>query len=378
MAKRVVENINKEILCECREQVGMDLLEVKKKVPKIAEIEQGTQKPTFKQLETLAKLYRVPRWVFIAESLPEEYQFVRAVPAFRQFANSDTEAFDDSKVRGLVAKVERFRSLILELREDMSEAVGAFTPPRIQQDANPNNVARQIENWLKIPERRPDFTQWKAMLEEKGIFIFMTSKYKGWSHIERELLRGMAIYHSTLPIIIINDSDARKAQSFTLFHELGHLLRKENALDDWKEQTKRIEKWCDKLAGNVLMPADKFHGAVQGVDDWAEVKKIARTFKVSSYACLVRMRQLRIIDQTKYNDYEVQLQNEYKALRKKLQDNPGGPARNRPVEVLNQYGHIYTKALFQAYHNKEIGLHKLSQLFDLKKTSYVLQMEGQL
>ena len=72
MAKRV-ENINKDILCQCREQVGMDLFEAEKKVKKIAEIEQGTQKPTFKQLETLAKLYRVPRWVFIAESLPEEY-----------------------------------------------------------------------------------------------------------------------------------------------------------------------------------------------------------------------------------------------------------------------------------------------------------------
>lgn len=377
MAKRV-ENINKDTLCQCREQVGMDLFEVEKKVKKIAEIEQGTQKPTFKQLETLAKLYRVPRWVFIAESLPEEYQFDRAVPAFRQFVDSDTEVFDDPKVRGLVARVERFRSLILELREDMSEAVVVFSPPKIQQNANLSDIARQIEEWLNIPAKRPDFPQWKAMLEEKGVFIFMTSKYKGWSHIERELLRGMAIYHPTLPIIIINDSDARKAQSFTLFHELGHLLRKENALDDWKEQNIRTEKWCDKLAGNVLMPADKFRGTVQDVDDLAVVKKIARTFKVSAYACLVRMRQLRIIDQTKYDDYEAQLKKEYKELRKKLQNKDSGPARNRPVEVLNQYGHIYTKALFQAYHNKEIGLHKLSQLFDLKRTSYVLQMEGQL
>ncbi len=377
MAKRV-ENINKDILRQCRVQVGMDLFEAEKKIRKIAGIEQGTQKPTFKQLETLAKLYRVPRWVFIAESLPEEYQFARAVPAFRQFANSNTEAFDDSKVRGLVAKVERFRSFILELREDMSEAVAAFEPPKIQQGASISYVAGQIEDWLHIPRRRPDFFQWKAMLEDKGVFIFMTSKYKGWSHIERDLLRGMAIYHSTLPIIIINDSDARKAQSFTLFHELGHLLRKENALDDWKEQNKRIEKWCDKLAGNVLMPTDKFQSNIRDVDDLDVVKTVARRFKVSAYACLVRMRQLQIIDRRRYDDYEAQLKEEYKELRKILKNKVGGPPRNRPKEVLNQYGHIYTKAFFQAYHNKEIGLHKLSQLFDLKRTSYVLQMEGQL
>ena len=65
-------------------------------------------------------------------------------------------------------------------------------------------------------------------------------------------------------------------------------------------------------------------------------------------------------------------------LQKKLKDSTGGPSRDRPQEVLNQYGHIYTNVLFQAYHNQEIGLHKLSKLFNLKKSSYVLEMEGML
>jgi transcriptional regulator with XRE-family HTH domain len=68
MAGRV-ENINNDILRQCREQIGLSLPVVAKKVAKIAAIEQGDQKPTFKQIDTLADLYKVPRWVFISANI---------------------------------------------------------------------------------------------------------------------------------------------------------------------------------------------------------------------------------------------------------------------------------------------------------------------
>ena len=70
-----------------------------KKVPKIEKIESGEQKPTFKQLDTLADLYSVPRWVFISEQLPGKYQFNKSVPAFRQFADSNSDIFSRSEER---------------------------------------------------------------------------------------------------------------------------------------------------------------------------------------------------------------------------------------------------------------------------------------
>ena len=345
---------------------------------KIAAIEQGDQKPTFKQIDTLADLYKVPRWVFISDHLPEKYKFDKAIPAFRQLADSNADIFSEHKVRSLTARVARFRELILELREDMGEPVTAFHPLDLKRNATPDFVAQQVRDWLDITEESFDFSKWKEMLEEKNIFVFMTSKYMGWSHVDRELFRGLAIYHQKLPIIIINDSDAKKAQSFTLFHELGHLLRKESAIDDWSAYHQRVEKWCDELSGNVLMPAEQILSAVDNIDDLDAVKDIAKCFKVSPYACLVRLRQMMIIDQDAYLGFEAQLKAEYRKLQKKLKESDGGPARNRPQEVLKQYGHIYANALFQAYHNKEIGLHKLCQAFDLKRASYALEMGRQL
>lgn len=372
-----VEKINTDILRICREQIGLDISDVAKKIKKIANIENGEHKPTFNQINTLAELYKVPRWVFISESLPKQYQFNKAVPAFRQFAHERAELFSSHKIRSLTARVEQLRDLILELRDDMGESMEPFDAPILDSRASSNSTAKKVREWLNATDNL-DFSNWKEKLEEKGVFVFTTSKYKGWSNINKALFRGLAIYHSTLPVIIINDSDAKKAQSFTLFHELGHLLRKESAIDDWDDHHQQVERWCDELAGNVLMPIEPFRAAAGDINDLDAVKSIAKNFKTSAYSCLVRLRQLRIIEQANYTAFETQLKDEYAKLQKKLRESSGGPARNRSQEVLKQYGKIYANALFQAYHNKEIGLHKLCQAFDLKRASHALEMEQQL
>ena len=373
-----VENVNPEILRKCREQIGLSLSDVKKRVGKIAAIEQEGHKPTFNQLDTLAELYKVPRWVFVSESLPEQYQFSRSF-SFRKFTDNYEEIFSHPEIRRVTAMVERFRNLVLELRKDMDEPVDLFDPPMLESDASASSVATQVRKWLGAEESL-DFQEWKEKLEEKNIFIFTTSKYRGWSHVGERRFRGLAIYHSTLPIIIINNSDTRKAQTFSLLHELGHLLRKKSEIDEWKDTDQDVETWCNELAANVLMPPKEFRTATHRhhIDHLKDVYKVAKSFKVSRYACLVRMKQLRIIDSEAYRKLETELKEFYEEEKRRFEENNAQPSRSRPNEVLDQYGHIYTKALFQAYHNQEIGLHRLCKLFDLKRASDVLQLEQSL
>ncbi len=374
----IIDNINTEILRQCRQQIGLNILEVKGKIKKIEEIEEDKQKPTFNQLNTLAQLYNVPRWVFISDKLPEKYKFDKALPSFRKFMDSDDKAFKSPKVRGLITKVERFRELIIELIEDAGEKTAPFNPPKLKNNITEKAAANKIKNWLNIKEKSLSFDKRKEKLEKKGVFIFMTSKYKGWSYIDKKIFRGLAIYHSVLPIIIINDSDAKKAQSFTLFHEFRHLLGKESVIDNsWQDSEKR----CDEFAGNLLMPAKQFKSAVDSathISDMSDIKKIATKFQVSPYACLVRLLQLNMISTHHYENLEQQLKSEYEKVKKKLKEAKGGPPRKREREAFNQYGGLYTKIIFQAYHNKEIGLNKLCQLFDFKKTSYAFKLEGYL
>lgn len=370
-----VDNVNPAILRQCREQMALSVESVKKKVSLIEDIENSKKSPTYKQLDTLADLYKVPRWVFISEELPSEYDFVESVPAFRQFTRQTEEVFSDPKVRGLVAQVGRLRELALELREAIGEPVERLSLPNVEGQGNSRSeLANAVRSWLKV-KGNLEFPGWRSKLEQKGIFVFLTDKYKGWSHIEKEF-RGLSIYHPVLPIIIVNDSDAKRAQSFTLLHELGHLLKKKNAVDSWSDENKEEEKWCDKLAGEVLMPRALFLSEVShaGMDSLEAIKRVARKFRVSPYACLVRLRNLRKISQDTYSEFEGELEREYRELQKKRRENPGGISRNRAQEALNQYGRIYTNTLFQAYYNKKLSLHKLSKLFDLKQASQALEL----
>jgi len=372
-----VENVNEEILKQCRIQIGLHLSDVEKKIKKIRAFEEGNLKPTFNQLNILSSLYKVPRWVFIEDKLPEKYILDKSVPVFRQFAKDNSDIFDNSEIRNLITQIEYYRGLLLDLLEDIDEHIGEFDPPNIKK-LNCEDISARIRKWLDIGNDTFDFFEFKEMLEEKGVFIFLTSKYQGWSHIDRGLLRGLAIYHKTLPIIIINDSDSKKAQSFTLFHELGHLLIKESSLDNWEYNQKGIENWCDKLAGNILMPKPLIKSQVSEIDNITSIKSLASHFKVSSFAIAVRLRQLNIITQKQYLHLEGILNIEFQRYQKKMKKMDGPIARNRPKEILNQYGHLFTKVVFQAYYNKDIGFHKLSKIFGIKNPSYILKIEGNI
>ena len=381
MPRKQVENINPQVLRQCREQIGLSIEEAQRKagLKTLAKIEAGSTYPTVNQIEKLAKRYHVPVWVFLKEELPEKYRFDKSV-AFRKFRNNPINNYE---VRSVIANVMSFRELLLELRDDLEEPIQPFAPPKLAGD-NPRAIAKSVRQWLGCSKPGYSFKEWRQMIENHNVFVFMTSKYKGWSKVAPEKFRGLSIYHPTLPIIIVNNSDTNKAQSFTLFHELGHLLKKQSVLDEQKEIEMQDdeEKWCDRFAGEVLMPHDDFLQVVETFssneslqEQIDKITKFAGKFKVSSYALLVRMRHLGIIGQSEYKAIENQFRVNYINF---INQRKIIISRNRAKEALDQYGGIYSNTIVQIYRNQEIGLHKFCILFGLKKVSDALRLEASL
>ena len=194
--------LNHRVLRQCREQMGLSMDDVAKEIPSIDQIEKDEKRPTYIQLDKLAKLYEVPRWVFISKDLPQEYRYEQK-PSFRRLSNAQTFR-DNSKVRKLVARVERYRDLLIELREDLDDAVTPFAGPGVR-GLSPQEAANSARWWLKL-ETPLDFAGLKEKLEEKSVFIFLTSKYRGWSHIDgawsyidKDVFRGLCLTHKTMP-----------------------------------------------------------------------------------------------------------------------------------------------------------------------------------
>ena len=378
-----VSKVNPAILRQCREQLGLSVGDVGRKVPKIAAIEKGDGVfPTYKQLDKLADLYQVPSWVFIVDHLPERYQF-DATPSFRKFTDGASTSFKNSTVRILLARVLQFRDLVIEWREDADEPVAAFAAPAVRPGASADAMARRTREWLNVSEPLA-FADWKAKVEDKGVFVFMSGKHPGWSRIDKDAkFRGLSVYCDHLPIVIINDADVQKAQAFTLMHELGHLLRKESGIDDddIANETRATEQWCDEFAGCMLMPEDEMRERVEATSvapkdlNLKNVKRIAEAFKVSAYACLVRLKQLRVIRQAQFEKLQGEMKKQCRVAGEKPRQRESGLSRNRPKEVLTQYGRIFSRTVFQAYHDNEINLHQLCRIFELKRASYALRME---
>lgn len=60
-----------------------------------------------------------------------------------------------------------------------------------------------------------------------GVFVLLIGTLGSYhSNISKKVFRGFAIADDLAPFIVINDQDARTARSFTLTHELVHLVRR--------------------------------------------------------------------------------------------------------------------------------------------------------
>ena len=384
MASQRVENINPEILRQCREQIGLSVEQAQRKAQlrTLADIEEGKISPTVNQIEKLAKRYHVPAWIFLREKLPDKYCF-NISPAFRQFQNNPICDYD---IRSVIANVERFRKLLLELRDDLEEPIPPFSPPALET-TDPKATAESIRRWLGCSKMAYSHKEWRQMLENNNVFVFTTNKYTGPLKVKPDKFRGLSIYYEILPIIVINSSDTHKAQSFTLFHELGHLLKKQNSLDKQEEIETQgdEEKWCDKFAGEVLMPEDDFLRKASTFiyekslqDRIKQLYDLGKEFRVSAYAFLIRMRHLNVINQAQYREMENQLRRNYLALKKEREEQKQPISRNMAKEALEKYGSIYSRAVTQTYRNQEIGLNKFCKLFGIKKASDALKLEAML
>ena len=379
MTKEVINEINLVVLRQCREQIGLSVEEVRKKFPRIDKFESGEAKPTYKQLSDMAELYVVPQWVFLKSELPDEYK-LETNSAFRKLVR--TSEFEPYQIRRLLTKIECFRELIIDFRNDINEPIHSFSPPSVENVVSTVDVAKIVRKWLGCSDSdKYDFDEWRAIIESKGVFVFLTSKFSTWSKVDVSLFRGMAIYKEILPIIVINDSDAYKAQVFTLFHELGHLIKKQIALDSTYFDDDSVEEvWCNDFAGNVLMPYSKFQNISPPPKDpekaIEQVQSNAEQFAVSPLACLVRMRKLELIDEEQFKEIISIFDKKNSAYK----ESQGGSnyVRNMADERIQQYGSLYTSVVVDAYYAQEISLHRMCKLLELKRPQQALELAKKL
>lgn len=298
-------------------------------------------------------------------------------PQFRTLTNQKIAL--SPKIRALVERVEVKRKTYIGLLEDLGEEVpNRWEAPRLSLDQIKQGAER-IRSWLNLTDRG-GFDLFRERLWEKGVMVFLTNGYKGdWQIDRNDPVAGFSLDLSPFPVILVKKQLSLGRQSFTLFHELGHLLLHgesfiDNEDDLYSHQQK--EKAANEFAGHVLVP-DVFltqidlrnfpHEKVSLYHEYLDDQH--RKWGVSVEVILRRLLDAGYIKLQHYQAYrEWQQETHKKAVLQK-------GMRHRCNEPVKMFGKPFVGTVFNALYAQKISLSKASTYLDGLKISDLHKLE---
>lgn len=317
MKREPVEGVQPEVLRWARETVGLSIDEVATmlRIPsaEVADWEAGAGAPTYAQLEKLAyQVFKRPLAVFFLPAPPAEKVPQRE---FRTLPDADMR----SLTRDTYLQVRQAQAFQLSLREvfggrnpaaDMIwKSLSLSLSESVSQQAERIRDALGITLEEQASWRNDDLAlkQWRKAIEDAGIFVFK-SAFK-----QREI-SGFCLMDDAFPIIYLNNSTTKTRQIFSLLHELAHLLLSMNGLskldsgyiDALPQAERNIERFCNAIAADVLIPHTAFDRLVAGLPADVEsaseeaFAELAGYFGVSREAVLRRMLDQGRVSQAFY------------------------------------------------------------------------------
>lgn len=251
----------------------------------------GDARPTRGQVTALAKVLRRPRAVFFLPRPPT----ASTLPASFRHPPGD-ERLVSVEARRRVRQARRVQQAVSWA---LADRAGVDLPQAITGEPVEATAGRARE-WLTVSDDdqagwRDDYAalrSWRAALERREILVFALD-------VGRGDVRGFSAWDPQAPLIVANSAGVNPAaRMFTLMHELGHLvLRQDAACIEATAAgvvTADVETWCERFSAAVLMPeaptrewADARIGPRGSTI--ADVKAMTRRFRVSARAAALRL-----------------------------------------------------------------------------------------
>ena len=329
---------------------------------------------TFNQLRKVADFFGRGT-LFFLDPTPVDELSVHTTQ-FRTLANQKPEL--SARLKALIERVEKQRAIFLSLREDLDEAeTPHYTPPGISglsvKDAG--NIVRQ---WLNLGQRN-DFDSYRSAIERRGLLVFRSNGYNGkWQIAKESPILGFSLYDDICPVIVVKKLDWESRQTFTMMHELGHLiLQRASSIDDEHDLQSHegYERDANAFAGYVLVPdflleivSDSLRPShVSGYDDW--LAEYRREWGVSTEVILRRLMEANRLSRNSYADY--------RSWRSQvvIQPGDGGSRAYRHREPKHVFGDTFVRTVLDALSARHITLAKASNYLDNLKVKDLRLLE---
>jgi Zn-dependent peptidase ImmA (M78 family)/DNA-binding XRE family transcriptional regulator len=382
MARSARATPNPDLLIWGRRTRGFEVADAAKKAgvkpERLQAWESGAANPTVKQLRKLAHVYRRPLAVFYLPEIPRDFTPLRD---YRRLPG-DVAGVQTPELMLAVRTARARREAALELYE----AEGATPDPfdlRCGLDEDPDDIATRVrsvvgvtmesQHWLPGYEA---FNRWRELIEALGVLVL---QMRG---VDVEEARGFSIADRPLPVISVNMSDSAAGRTFSLLHELNHLMLREGGLCDFDDHTARLpeelqaEIFCNRVAGAILIPADalleeplvRARTAQPKAEPWTdeEVQALANRFGSSRIALVRRLLTMGLATENFYQQKQRQYEEEFRAIAK-ARKAKGAKVLIPPHRLaIATAGPHFVRMVLSAYYGDRITASKVADLLDLK------------
>jgi len=385
-------NITPKLLKWARESARMSVetasAKVSVSIEKFKEWENGTNQPTIRQAQTLAKAYRRPFALLFLPEIPRDFQ------PLQDFRRKNSIDLGTSSIF-IIREIQQKQSWISEVNEENNEAKISFVG-RFSIADNPIKVAEDILKTLEIIPSSYNtdnpIREWINNAELNGIFISRTSFIHSRLKLNSDEMQGFAIADPYAPFVFINSEDWNAPQLFTLVHELAHIWIAETGISNEiepnlknKDKSHPVELFCNEVAANALIPYEFISNIDQGTfKSIKEVFKISKNLGISSFAFLVRALNLNIINHDVYRNLKHEADVQYKEFLKreaekvskqKNKDKKGGPSPY--LLKLNKNSRLFTQIVLDAFRGGSVEPTQASVLLNTPVNKFS-SLEAQL
>ncbi len=362
-----------------RERCGLtidDLADkMKKDTGEIEMWEDGRQSPSYASLEKLAYTYlKIPLAVFYFPEPPKiddpKKKFRRLPDAELSRLSPDTlykirlgQAYQES-LSELLADMEPKRRIFKEInsrRYSATELAGGVR----------QYLGISIEKQFSFRSSEKAFKAWRHAVEETGVFSFKDT-------IKDKFISGFSLMHDQYPIIFINNSNAHTRQTFTLIHELGHILFGVSGVTDADEsyikymnpQEQSLETRCNQFAAELLVPKNAFQQEVHVFHSkgFAVIPELAKKYSVSREVILRRLLEEGEVSRDDYEKLSSEWNKEY--LRGKGKS--GGDYYLTKIAYL---GEGFTRIAFDNYKRGRLTSAQLASHLNINSAN-ITRLEG--
>ncbi len=368
--------VNSNVLAWARREGGWALEQVAKRLnvkpERVLDWEHGERKPTFRQIEILARFFHRPLSVFFQAAPPE---LPPLAAEYRRLPGVDVGA-ESPGLRLAIRQMLNRRVLALDLLGELGEPVLEFeVAARLSE--GPAQVGARLRARLGLPvavqlewgNEWQAWRAWRGAAEGAGVLVFQFTK------VPLAEARGVSLLDWPLPVVGLNGKESvPEAKTFTLLHELVHLmlargneersaLLERRGAAEWQD----VERFAESAASHALVPEEALKqviGSARVYDQvWSvpEVQRLARRFRITPLALATRLRESGFMSWPRYQDWRFQW-TQFVATLPKRRVGFATPAE----KVVGRAGRPFVKLVLEAMGANRITSVDAARYLDLK------------